>query len=355
MEQIAAEEGVEHLAVDMRRGISPFADLVSLIRLCAALRRLRPVLAEFSTPKAGLLGNIAGFLCRVPVRIYILRGLRLETASGFTRSILRLSERIATACSHTVVCNSESLRSEAQALGIAKPSKLRVIGDGSSAGVDVQHFAPDQNRLRAREEYSAATPVIGFTGRLTCDKGIPELLQAFDRLLVQFPQAVLLLVGWFDDSEDALDAAERGYIETHPRIVCTGFVPDTAPYYHAMDVLVLPTWREGFPNAVLEASASGIPVVSTRVTGARDAVLDGRTGLLVNPGDPAALTAALEKLMRSPRLRREMGAAGRTWVTDRFESSRVHMLAVGLYRNLIRNAQENRVSALARDAAAAGD
>lgn len=355
LEQIAAGDGVECLSIAMRRGISPLADLLSLFRLCFAMRRLRPVLAEFSTPKAGLLGNIASFLCRVPVRIYVLRGLRLETASGIARRILCLSERITAACCHLVLCNSESLRNQALALGVAKPEKLRVIGGGSSAGVDVRHFAPRQQRRGSQAKLEPDTPVIGFTGRLTRDKGIPELLLAFDRLLEQFPHATLLLVGWFDDSDDALSGAQRAYIESHPRIVCTGFVADTAPWYHAMDVLVLPSWREGFPNAILEGSASGLPVVSTRVTGARDAVQDGRTGLLVQPGDPEALAGAIGSLLRSPGLRRRMGGAGRAWVADRFARGRVQNLTVNLYRGLIRDAHMDGAPARARGAAAAAD
>ena len=117
--------------------------------------------------------------------------------------------------------------------------------------------------------------VVGFVGRLTRDKGLPELIQAFDRILVADPSAHLLLVGWFDAAEDALDAVLRARILSHPRIHCTGFVSDTAPYYRAMDVMVLPTWREGFPNVVLEAAATGIPVVTTESTGARDAVVAG--------------------------------------------------------------------------------
>jgi glycosyltransferase involved in cell wall biosynthesis len=365
VDRIASEEGVEHLAISMQRGISPLADLVSLFRLCAALGRLRPVLAEFSTPKAGLLGNIASFLCRVPVRIYILRGLRLETSSGLTRRILKLSEQIAAACSHLVVCNSQSLREQALRLGIASRGKLRVIGDGSSGGVDVQHFAPspdarhsqwpDTDSLRAVHGIPSVVPVIGFVGRLTRDKGIPELLVAFDRLLLDFPSAWLLLVGWFDDSEDALSQAQRARIENHPRIRCTGFVSDTAPYYHVMDLMVLPTWREGFPNAVLEASASGVPVVSTLVTGARDAVLHETTGLLVPPGEPCAIAAAVRSLLLSPGMRSRMGAAGRAWVLERFVSTRVQSLTVALYRSLALIAERKAVSSLTTDAATAGD
>ncbi|HWE83913.1 MAG TPA: glycosyltransferase family 4 protein [Terracidiphilus sp.] len=357
--RIADEEGVEHCAISMQRGISPLADLISLVRLCFALIRLQPAIAEFSTPKAGLLGSIASFLCRVPVRIYILRGLRLETAAGMTRRILQLCERITAACSHLVVCNSVSLRSQAHALGFVQRGKVRVIGNGSSSGVDVRHFippsSPTPDRVRESLGIPAGAPVVGFVGRLTRDKGIPELLDAFDSLQVDFPEARLLLTGWFDDSEDALSPAQRARITNHPRIHCTGFVSDTAPYYHAMDVLALPTLREGFPNAILEAAASGLPAVSTFATGARDAVLHGRTGLLVPPGDPQALAAAVKRLLLSPELRREMGTAARAWVVEHFMHTSVQSLTVALYRSLIRDAEWQPAPALIKDAAAAGD
>ncbi|HTX76307.1 MAG TPA: glycosyltransferase family 4 protein [Terracidiphilus sp.] len=357
--RIAAEEGVKHCAIPMRRGISPLADLISLLRLCSVLRRLRPAIAEFSTPKAGLLGSIAGFLCGVSVRVYILRGLRLETASGMKRRILRLTERVAAACSHLVVCNSESLRSRAHSLGIAPQRKLWVIGDGSSAGVDTRRFAPRTestvDEVRAGFGIPGNEPVIGFVGRLTHDKGVPVLLRAFEEVLENFPQAWLLLVGWFDESEDALNAEDRARIETHPRILCTGFVSETAPYYRAMDLLVLPTWREGFPNAVLEAAASGVPVVSTLVTGARDAVRHNRTGLLVPPGDARVLTLAIERLLLDPVLRRKMGVAGRDWVTERFVYTRIHRRTIGLYRKLIHNLGRQSTPSTSKDAVVAGD
>lgn len=357
--RIAAEEGVASLTIPMNRGISPLADLVSLWRLYAALRRLRPVLAEFSTPKAGLLGNIAGLLCRVPVRVYVLRGLRLETASGWHRRVLKITERLAAACCHHVVCNSESLRAEALALGMAPERKLILIGNGSSAGVDVRRFTPaaaaGTSEVRTQLGIAADEPVIGYVGRLTRDKGIHELLRAFERILAKSPQAWLLLVGWFDDSDDALGLVQRAWIGTHPRILSTGFVSDTAPFYHAMDLLVLPTWREGLPNVALEAAASGLPVISTQVTGARDAVVDNYTGLLVQPGDARALAGAVEQLLTSPGLRRKMGNAGRAWVSERFVHTRVQSLTVALYRKLILSAGKETIAAMAGKAAAAGD
>jgi glycosyltransferase involved in cell wall biosynthesis len=159
---------------------------------------------------------------------------------------------------------------------------------------------------------------VGFVGRLTRDKGIPELIEAFDTILAAIPEAQLLLVGWFDAAEDALDQALKTRIADHPQIHLTGFVDDTAPYYRAMDVMVLPTWREGFPNAVLEAAATGIPVVTTFCTGSRDSVVPEVTGLLIPPGYPQAISEAVLKLLRDDLRRRRMGNAARTWILEHF-------------------------------------
>jgi len=335
LDQLAAEEGAGKLAIAMGRGMTPLADVRSFFGLWSALRRLRPQITEFSTPKAGLLGNLAAALCGVPTRIYMLRGLRLETASGNRRMLLRAAEWVASSCAHQVVCNSESLRGQAIALGIAPAEKLRLIANGSSNGVDVERFSPGPNDLRARLGIPDGAPVIGFVGRLTRDKGVPILLEAFENMLKIVPRARLLLVGWFDESEDALSHAQRALIRSHPHILRTGFVKNTAPWYRAMDVLVLPTRREGFPNVVLEAAASGVPVITTLVTGARDAVLPGRTGILVPPQDPLAVTEAIARLLFDPALRASMGTAARQWVTERFEERRVLELTLEHYQELL--------------------
>ena len=295
LNQIAAQEGVEWLEIPMERGIAPLADLSALVRLWRALRRLKPDLTEFSTPKAGLLGNLAAILCRVPTRIYLLRGLRLETSTGFKRQILRASEWLAGACAHQVVCNSRSLRAQALALGLAGKHKLKLLGDGSSNGVDVSRFTPGATHVRDKLGLPRNAAVVGFAGRLTRDKGVPELIAAFNELLQRAPEAYLLLVGWFDESEDALSDELRTYIDGHSRMIRTGYVVETAPYYRAMDVMVLPTWREGFPNVALEAAASGVPVITTTVTGACDAVVPEITGLLIPPGDAGAIAGAVRR------------------------------------------------------------
>jgi glycosyltransferase involved in cell wall biosynthesis len=347
----AAQEGVESISIPMRREISPFADLLSLLRLCRLLYRLKPEMTEFSTPKAGLLGSIAALLCGVPARVYFLRGLKLETCTGVKRRILLAAERLASACSHTVLCNSNSLRMEAFALGVAPQSKLRLLGEGSSNGVDVERFQPGQNNLREQLGLPPDAQVVGFVGRLTRDKGLPELIEAFDAILAAKPKAHLLLVGWFDAAEDALGRTLRLRIESHPRIHLTGYVADTAPYYRVMDVMVLPTWREGFPNVVLEAAATGIPVVATLSTGSRDAVLPEVTGLLIPPGYPVAIREAVLKLLGNPERRCRMGAAARAWVIEHYINEYVLGLTVRYYKSLL----ERNLSKGSRNGPVAGD
>jgi glycosyltransferase involved in cell wall biosynthesis len=335
----------------MQREMSLFADLVSFLRLWWLLRRLKPTMTEFSTPKAGLLGSMAALLCGVPTRVYFLRGLKLETAKGIKRMVLLAAERLASACSHSVLCNSESLRSEALDLGVAPASKLRLLGCGSSNGVDVERFSPGPDEVRGRLGLPVDAPVVGFVGRLTRDKGLPELVEAFDAILAARPEAHLLLVGWFDAAEDALDRELRQRIERHPRIHATGYVADTAPYYRAMDVMVLPTWREGFPNVVLEAAASGVPVVTTLCTGSRDAVVPEVTGLLIPPGYPVAIRESVLQLLRNPERRGRMGLAARAWVLDHYVNGYVLGLTVNYYRSLM----ERNLPASSRGGPVSGD
>lgn len=340
LDATAVHAGVDRVAIPIERGIAPWADIVSLLRLCRLLLRLRPQMVEFGTPKAGLLGTLAAALCGVPRRVYALRGLRLETARGWKLRLLLLAERAACACAHAVLCNSESLRDRALALRLASAKKLRVLGDGSSNGVDMERFSPGRDTLRQRLGWDSDAAVIGFVGRLTRDKGLPELLGAFHLILHARPEARLLLVGWFDASEDAVCAEQRAYIESHPHIHCTGMVEDTAPWYRAMDLMVLPTWREGFPNAVLEAQSTAVPVVTTISTGSRDSVLPEVTGLLIPPGYPEAIAEAVLSLLADPNRRRRMGAAARAWVREHYVDRRVLTLTAQFYRSLLTEVEQ---------------
>jgi len=342
--RLAYEEGVTACPLPMRRGISPVADLISFIAVCRILLRLRPSITDFSTPKAGLLGNLAAWVLQVPHRVYTLRGLKLEGSRGWKRKLLLWSERLAAWCSHVVLCNSESLRAAAQALRIAPAGKLHLLGDGSSNGVDCVRFSPGASKVRPELGMDEKDLVLGFVGRLTKDKGIPELLVAFEEILRAEPRCWLLLVGWFDRAEDALDLSWRAHIARHPRTCHTGFVADTAPYYRAMDLLVLPTHREGFPNVALEAAACGLPVITTESTGARDAVIPETTGLLIPAGIPEAISEAVLGLLRDAGQRRRFGDAGRAWVMERYAKERVLALAVEFYREMLSGPGDKRAT-----------
>jgi len=274
-------------------------------------------------------------LAGVPARVYMLRGLKLETATGAKRVVLLFAERAAAWCAQSVLCKSPSMLAEALALRLAPAGKIRLIGDGSSNGVDVERFSPGPSTVRGALGIADDAEVVGFVGRLTRDKGVPELLEAFEKILFFRPRARLLLVGWFDMAEDALDAECKDRIANHPKIHCPGFVVDTAPYYRAMDVMVLRTWREGFPNVALEAEATEIPVITTESTEARDSIVPDVTGLLIPRGSPDAISDAVLKLLRDAGLRLHMGAAGRMWVSLNFADKRVLRLAVSYYRSLI--------------------
>jgi len=331
--------------VPMKRGMSVLSDAIAFCRILLLVARLKPDIVEFSTPKAGLLGSAASWVCRVPVRIYFIRGLRLETVTGAKKYVLLLTERIAAACAHLVVVNSESLSNRIKELGLSSEKKLTLFGEGSSNGVDTLRFSPGPSDGRERLRIPASAHVIGFVGRLTGDKGLPELIEAFAKVLRKRPDCYLLLVGWFDAAEDALGIELRSRIEGHPRIVCTGYVADPAPYYHLMDVMVLPSWREGFPNAVLEAAASGVPVVATTCTGSCDAVVPEVTGILVQPGYTAAIAEALLRLICDDQLRSQMGAAARRWAVEHFDQRRVLEAMVAHYLDLLSRRDKNAIDA----------
>jgi glycosyltransferase involved in cell wall biosynthesis len=169
------------------------------------------------------------------------------------------------------------------------------------------------------------------------------------------PDARLLLVGWYDESEDALAPKLRSRIDGHPNILCTNFVTDTAPYYRIMDMMVLPTWREGFPNVVLEAAATGIPVIATLATGSRDAVLPEVTELLIPAGYPEAITEAMLRLLGDTTRRQKMGEAARRWVMERFQHTRVHALTAAMFEEMLQGGCDRRPPVQTRDAAVAAD
>jgi len=341
LDRVAEREGVIVHAVPMDRGaISLLRDLRSLAAMVSLMRRIRPDVVNAGTPKAGLIGMLAAWITRVKARVYVLRGLRLETAAGRTRQVLTMAERLACGCAHRVVCVSESLRARAVKTGLVAPGKTMVVGSGSSNGVQIERFRPNPALLEAADAarlrlgLDEDMPTVGFIGRLTRDKGIVELVESFERLYAQDSSRRLLLVGDAEDG-DPLPARTRDTLEKHPGVVRAGFVPETAPYYQLMDVLCLPSYREGFPNAPLEAAAAGRPTVTTDATGARDSVIHGQTGVIVPLGDVDALVETLDELLRDRQRTRRLGRRAQQWVTREFAPERVWDGLGAVYHQLL--------------------
>lgn len=339
LEEISQREDVEIIKVPMAREISPLKDIVSLFKLYHSLKTIQPDIVNASTPKAGLLGMLAAKKAGVPIRIYQQRGLRLETTTGSKHKLLLRLEKMVVSCAHHVVCNSYSLRTRCLELGIGSPSKLIVLGAGSSNGIDVNRFlprnTPDSQLSALKQKLGLGNgPVVGFVGRLVKDKGIEELVVSFETIAQTIPNVQLLLVGPMEDG-DPISSETRMILQSHSHIFITGYIDDTAPYYRLMDILAFPSHREGFPNVPLEAAASGIPVVGYRATGTVDAVVDGESGILVEIGDITGLAHAIKHLLDNLDLAVEMGACGRKLVVDQFASEIVWGNWVEYYSSLV--------------------
>jgi len=340
LEAFAEREGVAVYAIEMPRRITPLRDIVTLARMYYRLRQIRPVIVHAHTPKGGLLGMIAAWLARVPVRIYHIRGLPFVTASGLQRTLLRTTERTACKLAHRVLCVSHSVRDVAIDAGVCEPDKIHVLLAGSGNGVDaVGRFNPErwtQTRENVRERLGIpqSALVIGFIGRLVRDKGVSELVAAWTTLREEYPQLRLLVVGGFE-SRDPVPVEVQAMLRTDPRIHMVGWDSNPPPFYRAMDIFALPSHREGFSNVLLEASSMALPVVTTRIPGCIDAVDDGRTGSLVDVGDVRALTAALRLYLADTEVRRHHGEAGREKVLLGFRREAIWEALYDEYERLL--------------------
>lgn len=314
-------EGAAIRSVAMKRDPAPLSDLRSLMQVWRTLHSISPDVLVFATPKASLLGAIAGRLLRVPVRSYQLWGLRLETERGIRRKLFLFLERLTARLATEVVANSRSLAATAAKLGSTAGKPISVIGAGSGLGVDLAYYsrsAPTRTIDESTKEFlgKSAGLTIGYVGRVHADKGIDTLILAALALSRQREGVKLLLVGDQDGAE--LDEMLKGVGPTLA-VHVVGGVADVRPYYQVMDVHCLPTLREGFPNVVLEASGMGIPTVTTDATGAVDSVRDGETGYIFPVGNVPALTDILLDLYDSPALRARLGDSARAFVEQFYD------------------------------------
>jgi glycosyltransferase involved in cell wall biosynthesis len=327
LNELAVEEEIPIHEVNIARRISPLKDLLALIRLWLLFLKLRPTIVHGSTAKAGLISMLAGTLAGVDIRVYTLRGLMTEIHSGFAGKILKVTEWIACHCAHQVFAVSRSVEDAVTGEKLCATERIKVLHKGSGQGVDARNTFnptnhPQEQRKDLRGQYGIPSNarVVGFVGRLVEDKGISELWQAWQTIRSNYEDVRLMMIG----SEEPGDPVAADMVEelrADPHVIMIDFVPrrQMARHYAVMDLVVLPSHREGFPNVALEAAAMELAVIATQVTGCRDAIKDGVTGTLTRPRDPSALAEAIGRYLDDKELRLDHGKKGREWVVRDFQ------------------------------------
>lgn len=336
LQQLAENEGVECRDVDMHREISLVNDLKSLFTLIRLFRKERPDIVHANTPKGALLGLLAAKIVGVPKRVYNVNGLRFETTAGNLRRLLITMEKLTCACATKVIPQSNGVAAVVKREHITK-KPMKVILNGSGNGVDVEQFNPNnvEVRTRATEIKNGFTGIdFVFVGRLVGDKGVNELVEAFDLLSEEMPDVRLHLVGPREENLDPISEKSSRIITSNPRILEHGRQSDVRPYLAVADVFVLPSYREGFPNVVLEAAAMGLPCIVSDVNGATDAIHNNVNGLIIPKRDTNALYEAMRHLAKDKILRGAMASVARSMVKKRFNRPDVWHATLEMYRNL---------------------
>ena len=303
--RIAEFEGVEVKAIDMSRKITPLQDLRALYRLYRFILNENPDIVYTFTPKAGLLGMMASFLSRVPVRIHNVVGLPLMEASGKKFILLKFIERLTYFFSTNIFCNSFGLKEYINSNLTSLP--ITVIGQGSINGVDTEYFKNKYNKeegLKIRGKYNILKDdfVITFIGRIVKDKGINELVESFINLVKKYPNLKLLLVGDYEEDLNPIDKKNKKFIDELDSIIAIGFKNDIREFLAITDLFTLPSYREGLPNSLIEAGSFGIPLLATDINGCNEIIENNETGILVKKKDAKSLKDGIEKLIVDKRL-----------------------------------------------------
>jgi len=316
-----------HHVIPMTRKMSPVRDLLSIAKWFRVIASVRPHTLVASTPKAALVSLIAAKALRVPHRVYLLRGLRLETSTGWRRQVLALAEKVCVWSADVVIAVSPSVGREFVELGLAPASKVRHVGKGSSNGVNASWFTPlaaqQLGNLRVELDLSPESIVVAYVGRLVTDKGWDVFCEATRIAKQRHPKIRAVVLG---SNEESLT------VPTWIRYA--GVTDDIRKWYQAIDILVLPTFREGFPNVPLEAAACAVPTIASRATGAIDSVVDGHTGLLVDVRDVEQTADAIIRLASDDALRLKLGTAARQRVLEEFRPEDIWQGYLDIYNSM---------------------
>ena len=341
LDSIRKREKVRTISVPMARKIAPFSDLKSLFELIRVFRKERPDMVHSITPKAGLLSMMAAKWTRVPVRIHTFTGLIFPYEKGWKRRLLMTTDRLTASCATHVIPEGVGIRDDLIRFKITR-KPLRVLGNGNVRGIDLSHYVRTEKLSRSAADLRNCYNIpddgfaFVFVGRLDRDKGIDELVQAFQKLEQEYPNVHLFLVGAEEPEGKSILDETKEIIDRDDHIhLSDGWQADVRPWYAAADALVHPSRREGFPNVVIEAGAMGLASIVTDINGSREIVKDGQNGTIVPAQDPEAMYAAMKDFLEHPEKVQEMAAAARD-LSKRYEQKYVRQCLDVFYREVLR-------------------
>jgi glycosyltransferase involved in cell wall biosynthesis len=318
-------EKCPHFIIPLTRKITPFKDLIAVFSLYRLLVREKPDIVHTHTPKAGLVGMLASFLARVPVRLHTVAGLPLLEAKGMRRVILNLAEKLTYKFSTKVYPNSYGLKNIILKNRFITEDKLKVIENGSSNGIDTSFFDPklfspkEKNKLKSELGIEKNDFVFIYVGRLVADKGINELVEAFNELCLNLKGIKLLLVGYFEDDLDPLSEKTKLLISTHDKIISVGYQNDVRPFFAISNSLVFPSYREGFPNVVMQSGAMGLPSIVTDINGCNEIIQTNYNGIVVPSKDIESLKRAMSRIFQEKELFLKCSVKSRLAVVNNYE------------------------------------
>lgn len=345
LQEYGSNNKVRTFWVEMTRAITPLQDLKSLIKLVRFFKKEKPLIVHTHTPKAGIIGMLAGKLAGVPIRLHTVAGLPLLETRGVKRTILDKVEALTYQLATRVYPNSFELKKIILKLGYTKESKLKVLGKGSSNGIDTNYFNPsdfnslDGIKLKEQLNIPISDFVYIFVGRLVKEKGINELVKSFVELQKETSKVSLLLVGPFEQELDPIDKDVYQLIQTHPKIFTTGYQQDVRPYFAISDILAFPSYREGFPNVVMQANAMQLPAIVTNINGCNEIIKEGENGLIIPVKDVEALYSAMRKLYLEREVREKLSLKSRSLMTENYERKIFWEILLKEYKELEESAK----------------
>lgn len=341
LEELQISEGVQVHEVAMTRKITPFKDLLSLFAIYKILLKEKPLIVHSHTPKAGLLTMIAAKIACVPIRLHTVAGMPLMETKGLKRFVLLKIEKLTYLCSTKIYPNSIGLKSIILKNKLTHETKIKVILNGSSNGIDTNFF--DRSKINQFEcdslkEALGIKPsdfVYIFVGRLVGDKGINELIEVFDDISSQNKDVKLLLVGDYEENLDPLNSETKEIIKVNSRILGVGFQEDVRPYFSVSSCLVFPSYREGFPNVVMQAGAMGLPSIVTDINGCNEIILEGKNGIVVPPKNKIKLKHAMLNILHQKDSLSKMADISRELIMERYERKVFFNTLLVEYKELI--------------------